>query len=85
MPWIGMLTVTRSAADRTWPLRLVSSGTSRRRPNIVLTTPVSRAVAIVWSMNPRTRGKPAKYASMNACAACCVTPMSFASVKAVFP
>ena len=36
-------------------------------------------------MKPRTRGKPAKYASMNSCAACGVTPMSLASVKAVLP
>jgi hypothetical protein len=46
-------------------LRLVSSGTSRRRPNIVFTTPVSRAVASRSSMKARTDGKPAKYASMN--------------------
>ena len=37
VPWIGRLTVTRSAAARICPLRLVSSGTARRRPNIVLT------------------------------------------------
>ena len=40
-PWIGMLTAARSAAPRTWPFLLLMSGTSRRRPNIVLTTPVS--------------------------------------------
>ena len=38
-----MLTASRSAAARIWKLRLVSSGTSRRRPNIVFTTPVARA------------------------------------------
>ena len=32
VPWMGMFTVARSAAARTWPLRLRSSGTSRRRP-----------------------------------------------------
>ena len=36
-------------------------------------------------MNCRTAGNPAKYASMNACAACCVTPMSFDSENAVLP
>ena len=36
-------------------------------------------------MYARTPGKPAKYASMNSCAACCGTPMSLASVNAVFP
>jgi len=36
-------------------------------------------------MNARTRGNPAKYASMKCWAACGVTPMSFASVNAVFP
>ena len=35
VPWIGMLTATRSAAERIWPFLLVSSGTGRRRPNIV--------------------------------------------------
>ena len=40
VPWIGRLTATRSAAARTCPLRLVSSGTRRRRPNSVFTTPV---------------------------------------------
>ena len=43
-----------------WPLRLVISGTSRRRPNSVFTTPVARASSSVRSMNSRTRGKPAK-------------------------
>ena len=41
-------------------LRLVSSGTGRRRPNIVLTTPLACASASVLSMNARTLGKPAK-------------------------
>ena len=43
MPWIGMLTASRSAAERRWKSRLVSSGTSRCRPYIVFTTPVARA------------------------------------------
>ena len=44
VPWIGMLTATRSAAERICPFLLVSSGTGRRRPNIVLTTPVRARV-----------------------------------------
>ena len=44
VPWIGMFTATRSAPARIWPLRLVSSGTGRRRPNIVLTTPLALRV-----------------------------------------
>ena len=75
----------RSAADRIWQLRLFSSGTSRRRPYIVFTTPLARASSSMRSMYARTRGNPAKYASMNSCAACGVTPMSLASVNAVFP
>ena len=47
---------------------VVDSGTSRRRPNIVFTTPVSRADCRMRSMNARTDGKPAKYASMKSCA-----------------
>ena len=43
VPWIGKFTASRSAAPRIWQLRLLRSGTSRRRPNIVFTTPVSRA------------------------------------------
>ena len=39
------------------PFLLVSSGTSRRRPVIVRTTPVARASASVWSMKARTRGE----------------------------
>ena len=52
-----MLTVSRSAAARIMPFLLVSSGTSRRRPVIVRTTPVARASASVWSMKARTRGE----------------------------
>ena len=58
----------RSAPCRIWPLRLFSSGTMRRRPNIVSTNPFVRACSIVASMNVRTRGNPPKYASMNSCA-----------------
>ena len=43
VPWMGMFTVSRSAWLRIWKLRLVRFGTSRRRPNIVFTTPVVRA------------------------------------------
>ncbi len=60
LPWIGMLTASRSDAARRWKSRLFSSGTSRRRPYIVFTTPVARASSSVRSMNARTRGKPAK-------------------------
>ena len=34
VPWMGMFTAMRSAAERICPLRLFSSGTSRRRPNM---------------------------------------------------
>ena len=51
----------------------------------VRTTPLARARSRSSSMKPRTFGYPAKYASMNACAASLVTPMSLASVNAVFP
>ena len=40
---------------------VVSSGTRRRRPKIVLTTPEARPSSSVRSMNARTLGKPAKY------------------------
>jgi hypothetical protein len=52
---------------------------------MVLTTPDSRAAASRLSMKARTDGNPAKYALMNSCAASCDTPMSLASVNAVFP
>ena len=68
------------------PFLLESSGhqppAAGERPHDAADT---RASASVLSMNARTRGNPAKYASMNSCAACCGTPMSFASVNAVFP
>jgi hypothetical protein len=61
VPWIGMLTATRSAAARIWPLRLVSSGTrtppAEQRLHHALLARVARACS---SMKPRTRGKPAK-------------------------
>ena len=47
VPWMGIFTAMRSAAMRIWPLRLVSSGTGRRRPKIVFTTPDTRASSSV--------------------------------------
>jgi hypothetical protein len=44
---MGMLTASRSAAMRIMPFLLVISGTSRRRPVMVFTTPVSRAISRV--------------------------------------
>ena len=55
-----MFTVSRSAAARIWPLRLFSSGTSRRRPNSVLTTPGRARLferAVDETAHPREAGE----------------------------
>ncbi len=51
-----MFTAMRSAPARIWKFRLLSSGTGRRRPNIVLTTPLACASASVLSNTSRISG-----------------------------
>ena len=57
VPWMTMLTASRSPSERVWNWRERSSGTRRMRPKSVVTWPSSRARSIVSSMNCLTFGK----------------------------
>ena len=57
VPWITVLTASRSPSLRTCQLRARISGIWRRRPNIVSTKPCSCACSTASFMNCATAGK----------------------------